>query len=65
MSSKITKVAIIGTGVIGTGWIIRLLWHNKKIFIFDRDRKQKLKVIKEIKTFKPFAKRNLFCKTNI
>ena len=56
MSSKITKVAIIGTGVIGTGWIIRLLWHNKKIFIFDRDRKQKLKVIKEIKRSKPFAK---------
>ena len=56
MSNKITKVAVIGTGVIGTSWIIRLLWHNKKIFIFDRDRKQKLKVIKEIKRSKPFAK---------
>ena len=56
MSSKITKVAIIGTGVIGAGWIIRLLWHNKKIFVFDRDKKQKLNVIREIKRSKPFAK---------
>ena len=32
MSSKIKKVAVIGTGVIGTGWIIRFLWHNMKVF---------------------------------
>ena len=30
MSSNITKVAGIGTGVIGAGWIIRALAHNKK-----------------------------------
>ena len=57
MSNKISKIAVIGTGVIGTGWIIRLLWHNKKIFVFDRDKKQKLKIIKEIKRSKPFAKK--------
>ena len=27
--TKIKKVAIIGTGVIGAGWIIRCLAHNK------------------------------------
>ena len=35
MTSKINKIAVIGTGVIGTGWIVRLLAHNKKITAFD------------------------------
>ena len=30
MSSNITKVAVIGTGVIGVGWIIRALAHKMK-----------------------------------
>jgi len=34
MPSKITKVAVIGTGVIGAGWIIRILAHNKKVIAF-------------------------------
>jgi len=29
MSNSITNVAVIGTGVIGTGWIIRAFAHNK------------------------------------
>ena len=37
MFSNITKVAVIGTGVIGTGWIIRALAHNKKVIAFDKD----------------------------
>ena len=35
MSSNIAKVAVIGTGVIGAGWVIRLIAHNKKVFAFD------------------------------
>jgi len=35
MSSKINKIAVIGTGVIGTGWVIRMLAHNKKVTAFD------------------------------
>ena len=27
--SQFKKVAVVGTGVIGTGWIIRFLAHNK------------------------------------
>ena len=38
---KIKKVAIIGTGVIGAGWIIRCLAHNKIVYAFDRDLKLK------------------------
>ena len=35
----IKKIAVIGTGVIGTGWIIRCLAHNKKVIVFDKDLK--------------------------
>ena len=37
--SSIKKVAVIGTGVIGTGWIIRCLAHNKIVYAFDKDPK--------------------------
>ena len=26
------NVAVIGTGVIGTGWVIRCLAHGKKVY---------------------------------
>jgi len=29
MPNSITNVTVIGTGVIGAGWIIRALAHNK------------------------------------
>ena len=64
MSSKITKVAIIGAGVIGAGWIIRILAHNKKVFAFDREKKQEKSLIKEIRRAWPFAKK-LFNKRKI
>ena len=33
------KIAVIGTGVIGAGWIIRFLAHNKKVIAYDKDSK--------------------------
>ena len=33
--SNIKNVAIIGTGVIGTGWVIRCLAHGKKVRAYD------------------------------
>ena len=39
--TKINKVAVIGTGVIGTGWIIRCLAHNKTVHAYDKDLKLK------------------------
>ena len=39
--SRIKKVAVIGTGVIGTGWIIRLLAHNIKVSAYDKNLTQK------------------------
>ena len=49
MPTKINKIAVIGTGVIGIGWIIRMLAHNKKVIAFDLNIKQKATLIKEIK----------------
>jgi len=46
MSSNITKIAVIGTGVIGAGWIIRALAHNKQVTAFDKDIKLKKKTNK-------------------
>ena len=61
---KIKKVAIIGTGVIGAGWIIRCLAHNKIVYAFDRDLKLKKGLIAEIKRTWPYVKK-LFNKKTI
>ena len=53
----IKKISVIGTGVIGTGWIIRCLVHNKKVIAFDKDTKLKKKLIAEIKRAWPFVKK--------
>ena len=60
----IKKVSIIGTGVIGTGWIVRCLAHNKKVTAYDKDIKLKKKLISEIKRTWPFVKK-LFNKNKL
>ena len=35
MKSAIKKIAIIGSGVIGAGWTIRLLAKNKIVYVYD------------------------------
>ena len=55
--NKIQKIAIIGTGVIGAGWIIRCLAHNKIVYAFDRDIKLKENLISEIKRTWPYVKK--------
>lgn len=42
-------IAVIGTGVIGTGWIIRFLFNKKKVRVFDPSDKQKKFLLNEIK----------------
>ena len=54
---KIKKVAVIGTGVIGVGWMIRCLAHNKIVNAFDKDLKLKKNLVKEIKRTWPFVKK--------
>ena len=60
----IKKIAVIGTGVIGSGWIIRFLAHNKKVIAYDKDRRLKKKIIKEIKRTWPYV-RKLFNKKKL
>ncbi len=55
--SKIKDVAVIGTGVIGIGWIIRCLAHGKRVRAYDINLKNKDDLIKEIKRTKPFIKK--------
>ena len=54
---NIKKVAIIGTGVIGAGWIIRCLAHNKIVYAFDKDLKLKKNLISEIERTWPHVKK--------
>ena len=44
----INKISIIGGGVIGTGWIIRCLAHNKQVIVFDKNDKLKKNLILKI-----------------
>ena len=60
----IKKIAVIGAGVIGSGWVVRLLAHNQKVIVYDKDSKLKKKVITEIKRASPFVKK-LFKKKKI
>ena len=62
--SKIKKVAVIGTGVIGVGWIIRLLAHNIKVLAYDKNLIQRNNLIQEIKRAIPYVKK-LFNKKKI
>ena len=55
--SNIKIVAVIGTGVIGTGWIIRCLAHNKVVHAFDRNSKLKKNLVSEIKKTWPQVKK--------
>ena len=64
MKSDIKNVAIIGTGVIGAGWIIRCLAHNKRVVAFDKDLKLKKRLVSEIKRAWPYVKK-LFNKKKI
>jgi carnitine 3-dehydrogenase len=53
----INKIAVVGTGVIGAGWIIRFLAHDKKVIAYDKDLKLKKKIILEIKRTWPYVKK--------
>ncbi len=63
MQSSINKIAVVGTGVIGTGWIIRFLFNKKQIKIFDPSEKQKRFLLDELKRTAPLLKK--FYKSNI
>lgn len=50
--NKIKNITVIGTGVIGTGWILRFLAFNKKVTAYEPSVKQKNYLKKELKRTK-------------
>ena len=65
MQSPINKIAVVGTGVIGTGWIIRFLFNKKQIKIYDPSDKQKKFLLDEIKRTTQLLKKFYKKKINI
>ena len=59
------NIAVIGTGVIGTGWIIRFLFNKKKLKVYDPQLNQKEFLLDEIKRVQPILKRFYKGKTNL
>ena len=55
--NKIKNISVIGTGVIGTGWILRFLASNKKVTAFDKNKSQINYLKKEIKRTKSIIKK--------
>ena len=65
MKSSIENIAVIGIGVIGTGWIIRFLYNQKKIKVYDPNIEQKKNLLKEIKRVEPTLKKIYKKKINL
>ena len=65
MTSSINNIAVIGIGVIGTGWIIRFLYNKKKIKVYDPNVEQKKNLLKEIKRVEPTLKKIYKNKINL
>ena len=65
MTSSINNIAVIGIGVIGTGWIIRFLYNQKKIKVYDPNVEQKKILLKEIKRVEPALKKIYKKKINL
>ena len=52
MKSTFNSIGVIGTGVIGSGWIIRFLLNKKKVYVYDPNKKQKEFLLSEIRRVK-------------
>ena len=63
--NKIKNISVIGTGVIGTGWILRFLAFNKKVIAFDKNKSQINYLRKEIKRTKSIIEKLYKKKINI
>ena len=63
--SSVKNIAVIGIGVIGTGWIIRFLYNQKKIKVYDPNLEQKKNLLKEIKRVEPVLRKIYKKKINL
>ena len=58
MKSNIKNVAVVGTGVIGTGWIIRFLAHDKKVIALSHVLIERKKLDLDLNNLLPIIKNN-------
>ncbi|MDA9629234.1 3-hydroxyacyl-CoA dehydrogenase NAD-binding domain-containing protein [Pelagibacteraceae bacterium] len=65
MKSSIDNIAVVGIGVIGTGWIIRFLYNQKNIKVYDPNLDQKKNLLKEIKRVEPTLRKIYKKKINL
>jgi len=65
VKSSIDNIAVVGIGVIGTGWIIRFLYNQKKIKVYDPNLDQKKNLLKEIKRVEPTLRKIYKKKINL
>ncbi len=69
MKINFKNIAVIGTGVIGAGWIIRFLYNEKKVYVYDPNIKQKKFLLSEInrtkKILKKYYKKSFNIKKNL
>jgi len=65
VTSSINNIAVIGIGVIGTGWIIRFLYNQKKIKVYDPNLEQKKNLLNEIKRVEPALRKIYKKKINL
>ncbi|MDC0044543.1 3-hydroxyacyl-CoA dehydrogenase NAD-binding domain-containing protein [Pelagibacteraceae bacterium] len=65
MKSSIDNIAVVGIGVIGTGWIVRFLYNQKNIKVYDPNFDQKKNLLKEIKRVEPILNKIYKKKINL
>jgi len=65
VKSSIDNIAVVGIGVIGTGWIIRFLYNQKKFKVYDPNLDQKKNLLKEIKRVEPTLRKIYKKKINL
>ncbi|PPR50490.1 MAG: L-carnitine dehydrogenase [Alphaproteobacteria bacterium MarineAlpha5_Bin4] len=65
MKQSFRNIAVIGTGVIGSGWIIRFLFNKKNVFVFDSNKKQEEFLLSEIKRVNPMLSKIYKKKINL
>ena len=59
------NIAVIGTGVIGTGWILRFLANDIKVKAFDKNNQQIIFLKEEIRRTNLIIKKLYNTKINI
>ena len=59
------KVAVVGTGVIGSGWITRMLAHGNEVIATDPSEGAYERMLAQVKQNWPYAEQMGLCRQRI